>query len=804
MRLWLFLLSVLPALFSVVEAQEPFPGAAPVTLRFREMYRDQVVREPGTDPADEMYLVGGERTILIEGTAPLEGFDITQLDENSAYAITVGNFDSGLISGLQGKLGDDPTFDPATDTAINVPIYALNFEGQEVEVGSIGLNWDTTQVEITVSIGNLNQPLTEIDEEIGADFYRELDVAAIDADFAAGFTFGPFSFELRNAYAVGTASTSTDDRVVDVLSNVTLEGAIDSILPTLTMTHPATNTSTTAIETYTVTGTVVDTRKIFTNTFPNEVELVEVRVGTAADPGEFVEAMVEERNDDLPRNWSLADVTLEPGENFITARAVDVDGNVIMTSSRKVTFLTSGPITVRAVAEGYTAPQPNVVAGSVSGPVFAGTNQIVVLQGGAPVEGGRTNLVAGQSLTVTAKPGPGSVFNGWTATLEGVELFTAATEVLTFETRPNLELEATFVPNPFEAVLGVYHGIVTGDNPAERGLFRIGISKTGAFSGKVQVGTVILPMKGKVLGSGFWTGEVRKGATVYTVSFQLDVTPGGDSQLAGKVTGGGITADFTGDLKDWRNARGTNPGKLASAFMTLGGYNVVLPGSGANVPEGIGFGRVTVTKLGGVLFVGKLGDGSPVKGSSTLVAPNSGGVFFPLYVGLDNRLGSVSGVVEYDGAQGLTGTLDWQEPATNRVEPQAFEGQIELEGALYMKPAAGTAVITPEGGGTEWGLELSAPAYTVPAVPAGAPFGFVTAATLSGTAVVPADGSTRIRMKFNGTNGLFSGSYRDASLGKTIPFAGAALRFGDGAGFARGVFVRGNRAGAVKFEAAGH
>jgi hypothetical protein len=58
--------------------------------------------------------------------------------------------------------------------------------------------------------------------------------------------------------------------------------------------------------------------------------------------------------------------------------------------------------------------------------------------------------------------------------------------------------------------------------------------------GKVQVGALILPIKGKVLGSGFWSGDVAKKGVVYTITFNLEVSAAADRQLIGTVTAAGL------------------------------------------------------------------------------------------------------------------------------------------------------------------------------------------------------------------------------------------------------------------------
>jgi hypothetical protein len=119
----------------------------------------------------------------------------------------------------------------------------------------------------------------------------------------------------------------------------------------------------------------------------------------------------------------------------------------------------------------------------------------------------------------------------------------------------------------------------------------------------VKVGGVSLPLKGKVLGSGIWEATIKKGTKSYKVTLGMNLGPNDERQITGSVTGDGVDGDFTADLNLWKKT--TN-----EAGPYVGTYNVLLPGAqgnaDANFPRGTGVGRVTVSKLGAVKFVGKL------------------------------------------------------------------------------------------------------------------------------------------------------------------------------------------------------
>jgi Divergent InlB B-repeat domain len=810
MRYWLLTLTFILSRLSFGQTpSEPFPDGPPVTFSFTETYTDAVVADPDF-PGE--FLVVPRSTLVIQGQAPLTAAAIADIDESSPYSISIGDFE------MSGTFGEDDTFSPSEgDRSVNIIIEGFNDEGDFVQIGTVGISWTTTRVNFVVSVTN-----APFDFWVAsADYYPDIVEPAINTEnMLAAFGFGSFGFDTRTVYMIGSASSATDpqERVPDSLSSVNLLGAIDSVAPSIVITQPATGVTGITVNDvtpdfqYTFTGTATDTRKIGSQTFPGTISGVEVRVGTAKlvdDPNPvWLLAQV-----DANGNWVLPNAQLEPGLNRFSVRVTDGDGNVMTTNERNLTLRTEGPLTVTAATAGY-AQGVTGKAGTVGGSFFVGrTKKFDVLIGANPAPANSQNgIEAGQNFRVTAKPAPGSVFDGWVGTVGGVEKFTAVTETLVFSTRPNLVVTAKFVPNPFPPVLGIYQGLITGATPAERGLIRIAIAKTGAFSGKVQVGALTLPIKGKVLGSGFWTGTVTKKGTAYTVTFQLNVGASGDRQLVGTITGGGLDSSVTADLKDWRkpNVRKNDPGKTADAYS--GTYNVLLPGASANTdpnfPAGIGFGQVKITNLGNVLFIGKLGDGSPAKASTILVKRNSGAVAFPLFIPLDRKLGNASGIVTYDDTQpdsDLAGTIEWVEPATKGTEPQEFAGQIDLHGSRYVKPAApGQRIILHATGGNGV-ITQFAPAYSKPATPAGTPLSIGLSATLNAaTQSVGPVGAELVQLKFKSSTGMFTGTFKDPTMSKTLKLSGIVSQKANGsAGQAGGVFIRGNRAGAVSFGPAG-
>ena len=813
MRRWLHFILVLVSVALVRgDTFLPFPTAFPPAFSFDETYRDEVIGDPFS-PGD--YITRQRGSITISAVGSLDGFDVSDpdnLDINSPFEISIGNFT------MSGTLGDDPDFDPFDsqhNRSITIPILGNDPDtGEEVNAGSLNIAWTSSRVTFSINVSDpllysVDIPLSAI---VSGDYYPDVDEPAVDRnDVLAKMVFGPFGVDTRTCYMQGSASAKPDPqgRITDNLSDVHIYGAIDGISPVITITQPAPNAIVTTNDVtvdgkYNIVGKVTDTHSIFGQTLPGAVDTVEVQVGTQTNPGTFQMAQL-----DSAGNWILPNAQLDAGKNRLVVRATDIHGNSATTAAREFTFTKQGTISVTCAATGYSTADNGKVAGTVSGAFFVSPGKkITMVVGQVPFQDSRGGVTAGQTFTVKATPAPGSVFNGWVGKINNVTVLTAVTETLDFETKPNLILTANFVPDPFITNLrGSYYGLISGGSSGERGLIKLKLSKAGQFTGSVKIGSVTLPLKGKILGNGFWTTTItKKGGPAYTITLNLTLSQAGDRQINGTITATGINSIFTADLNDWHKPKGADPGKLSTAYA--GFYNVLITPSNTNTdpdfPQGTGFGRVNIGKLGAVKFVGKLGDGSPVTASAKLAKRNSGAVVFPLFLALDKSRGNVAGVVTYDNTQpssDLTATLDWVEPLTTGTDPDAFTGKVALSGSLYTKPAAGERIILQAAGGIGK-LTLNAPAYTKPTQPAGADLLLVfnTATLDAGKQSIGPLGAELVTLKFNTSTGLFTGNYKDSILKKTIPFFGAASRkANNGVGEAGGVFTRGNRSGSVRF-----
>ena len=153
--------------------------------------------------------------------------------------------------------------------------------------------------------------------------------------------------------------------------------------------------------------------------------------GTASDNGGLAAVWCQVNNGGWAMatgttNWT-ANVTLTPGANAVQAYAVDLAGNKSPTNAVSFTYVLSAPVTVQTVGTGTLTPNYN----------------------------GQW-LELGKSFTMTATPGLGFAFNGWSGSASG------GAPTLSFVMQSNLAYTATFVDVQKPAV------VISSPTPLQR------------------------------------------------------------------------------------------------------------------------------------------------------------------------------------------------------------------------------------------------------------------------------------------------------------------------------------------------
>ena len=213
-------------------------------------------------------------------------------------------------------------------------------------------------------------------------------------------------------------------------------------------------------------------------------------------------------------SWQ-ARVNLQPGQNVIRVRSVDLADNTSFEATRFFTYVVKRTLTVNIVGHSTVSPNLN----------------------------GR-QLEVGQTYSMTAHPVSDEVFAGWNA------MSNPPNTVLNFIMQSNLVLTANFVPNPFLPVKGTYTGLFADTNnvaPESSGLFTLRVTSRGAFSGKLTLDGKHYRLHGRFdyLGRAK-LAVLRRSLSPLAVTLNLDLI-NGTTEVTGAVTSGEWTSTLLGN-----------------------------------------------------------------------------------------------------------------------------------------------------------------------------------------------------------------------------------------------------------------
>jgi hypothetical protein len=326
----------------------------------------------------------------------------------------------------------------------------------------------------------------------------------------------------------------------------------------------------------------------------------------------------------------------------------------------------SGEVSFSAPASTGTPPPPG------DGPTVT-----ITIRGSGTVTpdlNGQT-LTQGKTYTITAVPGSGQEFAGWTGSL------TSANPRLTFVAASNLVLQANFVASPFGLMAGAYGGLFYETDEVQifsSGSFALRVSSRGAYSGALRLGKRKYSFSGKLNIQGQAANIITvKGAAGLSVSFQVG-SGASAGQVFGLVTNASFAAALLGDRAVF-NSR-TNPAPYA------GTYTLLIPGqagAGSAAPAGYGFGAIRVTAAGKARLVGTLADGTKFSQSAALSQDGHWPFYAPLYGGG----GEVLSWLQFNDQTNsdLAGQLSWIKlpSAKARYFPGGFTNDCAAVGSLY-------------------------------------------------------------------------------------------------------------------------
>ncbi|HXP63274.1 MAG TPA: Ig-like domain-containing protein [Dongiaceae bacterium] len=523
---------------------------------------------------------------------------------------------------------------------------------------------------------------------------------------------------------IGDNGTNIEELISGVIGGVTLGGGGGggTQKPTITITSPASGL------------TVTNNSQSVQGTAASSVGLADVYC--RVDGGAWSAAHGT-------TNWSFT-ASLSAGMNAIEAYAADTAGNLSTTDTVTIIYATT----------------------PVSGTLVLRTNGM----GSITRTFKGSTLMVGKSYTVTAVPGPGQVFAGWTGDI------VASTNPLTFKMPSTLTLQANFNVNPFTALQGTYSGLFLGTNvvgPTNSGAFTLILTSKGAYTGKLSLGGSSLSLMGAFSAAGLAQETIGPSSlNPVALTLQLDLPTG--QQVAGSVGGKGWGAMLQGYRAAY-NAT-TNPAPVGNYTLLLAGYTNPV------APEGYSFGTAAVTAGGQVTFKGTLADGTTILPTVSSLLPNG---LWPFYLSLYKGHGLMIGWIGLTNPV-LTGmAIDWVKTgaAGGSYYPGGFSFETEANGYKYVAPAAGysllnwtSGVVTLTGGNLT--TSLTNP-ITVNA---------------KNQVQVTGPNADKLKLTLTPATGAFSGSFVPPGATKPVSINGVVLTDNESAG---GFFLGAKQGGSV-------
>jgi hypothetical protein len=325
-----------------------------------------------------------------------------------------------------------------------------------------------------------------------------------------------------------------------------------------------------------------------------------------------------------------------------------------------------------------------------------------------------------------------------------------------------MQVEARFVPNPFLQLGGSYVGL--GSSPADptpslepAAGISLTLAETGAFSGKLLIGSRSLGFLGKFDADGFASVSVSQGRLLPPLTLALAYDP------SGSVTGTLRHADtllFNLALRRVPWSAKLNPARLA------GTYTVLLPAAAGNAstfPIGSGYTTVKIDTAGKATCSGKLGDGTTLSATAFLDADEKIPFFFaPTAL----AGGAVSGVWTFPTLTQTEAELTWTAGARPRAAfyPAAFSGTLNAIGNRFSPTPVTAPALEPSNLVAEFLTPASLTFQDPGPVTLGA----------SNKLVFATPQINLLQASLNPKTGGFSGSFR--LDGKTVSFAGVYLQ----------------------------
>jgi len=373
-------------------------------------------------------------------------------------------------------------------------------------------------------------------------------------------------------------------------------------------------------------------------------------------------------------------------------------------------------------------------------------------------------LLLGQSYTLVAAPGTNMILSNWTWYSTSFPTSNSTSPSLTFSMQPGTVVTANFMPDPYRQIKGAFSGLVVQTYSNEvgetvdiltnaAGALSLTLSEKGVFTGKTWWGTNVTALSGQFdsARNAFMTNSSW---TISNLDWDLPDT----NTLTGAITGpqawtnaGAVWTNATFTVRRAVTRAATNP------VVEAGQYTFIAPDAGSNNVQAVA--AVSLGKTGAAVLNGYTADTSAFSASGTLAT----GDLWPMFAPMNSGLASISGWLAFaraGGANSLGGSLLWlkADGTASPLDIASSPYAAATNKAPLLSWSQGWAVFTPFGD-------------------AGSDASWSNNVVFTNNALSIATSTNSMTLRFNKTNGLVSGSFRDASNSNYViaPFFGVIL-----------------------------
>ncbi len=339
----------------------------------------------------------------------------------------------------------------------------------------------------------------------------------------------------------------------------------------------------------------------------------------------------------------------------------------------------------------------------------------------------------------------------------------------------------TITQDGFGIRAGNYNGFVVQTNapPQESsGGLNLNLKSNGRYIARLTVGGVRSTFKGNFDGAGNSTNTVtRRGLTSLQVIMQTDLFNDANG-ITGTVSDGVFTSEVFAVVASFsRTNRCPFQGYYTMVFAPA-------DSSDPTVPQGYGYGTLTVSRSGRSSLRGVLGDGTKM-GVSIPVSEDG---VLPLFELLYKNHGSCIGSIALSTNSQFAAAVDWFKPpvATDRFYTNGFTTALMVTGAVYVSPFSKGPPLPQSGTVTLGGGNLAGNIMETVAIDSN---GIVT--------VTSTNANDKLAVQLVPATGQFSGSFLDAGINQTFTFNGSLVQTNY---LGAGVFLGTNESGFVTFD----